>query len=108
MGIDERTYDIEHRVIYVAGDQKLALMQPEKATVLEKNNEETYLPYKLGGASRLEIPNYAYMDHDIITDVETYFEMKKELRRENRNHVVLGKYLVIQTKSMMMSNWKQP
>jgi uncharacterized protein YwqG len=91
MGIDEPAYDIEHKVIYIEENEKLNLMKPEKPTVLEEEHEQTFTPYKVNGRNSIEIPNYAYVDYDILEDSDAFFSLEEDIRFENTGDNCVGK-----------------
>jgi uncharacterized protein YwqG len=91
MGIDEPAYDIEHKVIYIEEDNNLIVTKPDKPTVLEEDYEEAFVPYKIEVKQGLEIPNYAYMDYDIIEDSDKYFSLEESISFENKGKNYVGK-----------------
>ena len=91
MGIDEPAYDIEHKVIYIEDDKNLIFTKPDKPTVLEEDYEEVFVPYKIESKQCVEIPNYAYMDYDIVEDSDEYFSLEESIRFENEGKNYVGK-----------------
>ncbi|URZ00365.1 YwqG family protein [Clostridium felsineum] len=91
MGIDEPAYDIEHKVVFVEADKNLMIRKPDKVTVLEEDYEESFVPYKIESKACVEIPNYAYMDYDIIEDSDEYFSLEESIRFENQGENYIGK-----------------
>lgn len=91
MGIDEPAYDIEHKVIYIEGNENLKLMKPEKPTVLEEEHDEVFIPYRIEGNNSIEIPNYAYINYDIVEDSDAFCSLEEDMRFENAGNDCIGK-----------------
>lgn len=86
MGLDEPAYDIEHKVIFIEDVQNLKLMEIQESTVLDETYDR-FTAYKLIGNSCLEVPNYAYVDYDVIEDDESYFSLVEEIKDKFENYI---------------------
>ena len=86
MGLDEPAYDIEHKVIFVETAEQLKLLEPETTTVLDDVYDK-FTAYKLIVNECFDLPNYAYIDYDIVDDSDSYFDMQEELRNEDDNYI---------------------
>lgn len=85
MGIDEPAYDIEHKVIYFESAENIKLMKIEETTILEDDCE--FKSFKASATSTVDIPNYAYMDYDVIDDSDSYFDMEEEVKFSCGNNI---------------------
>lgn len=87
IGRDEPAYDIEHKVIYIEHNENIKLMEIEETTILEDDYKCEFKPFKASANSSLDIPNYAYMDYDIIDNSDSYFDMQEQIKGRDNNYI---------------------
>ncbi len=77
VGVDEPAYGIEHKVIYLSEDklQEAKRYPSPEVTAIEGE----FTGYRLSGRSTMEIPNYGYVDYDIVEDDEHDYDQYEEL-----------------------------
>lgn len=82
LGIDEPSYNIEHRVIWFDETEVLTVVRREPSG--ETALEDTYVGYDLEARPSLELPNYAYIDDEQVESdnvtLDDYDDLSYEIR----------------------------
>ena len=81
--MDEPAYGIEHKVIYLSEDKlEGAKRYPSPAVTAIEGD---FTGYRVSAKSMMELPNYGYVDYDIVEDDEHDYDQYEELCFELNN-----------------------
>jgi len=77
VGVDEPAYGIEHKVIYLSEDKLEEVKRYPSPAVTAIEGDFT--GYRVSAKSTMELPNYGYVDYDIVEDDEHDYDQYEEL-----------------------------
>lgn len=81
MGLDEPSYNIEHKVIYVENTAELAKREIDEVSVLEETYGE-FVSYRLSAKEIIQLPTYAYMNNEQISGDDTLYDRYSNMESE--------------------------
>ncbi|GGH20387.1 YwqG family protein [Paenibacillus segetis] len=77
VGVDEPAYGIEHKVIYLSEDK---LQEAKRYPSPEVTSlEDKFTGYRVSARPTMELPNYGYVDYEIVEDDEHDYDQYEDL-----------------------------